>query len=42
MSKGSMTADDVRARLKKLGSPERAEMSRRYFKTGPGQYKEIR
>jgi 3-methyladenine DNA glycosylase AlkD len=35
-----MTADDVRVELRRLGSPARAEMSRRYFKTGPGQYGE--
>jgi 3-methyladenine DNA glycosylase AlkD len=35
-----MTANDVRVKLKSLGSPERAEMSKRYFKTGPGQYGE--
>src|SRR5256885_908187 len=35
-----MTANDVRAKLRSLGSPERAEMSKRYFKTGPGQYGE--
>jgi len=35
-----MTANDIRVKLKSLGSPERAEMSKRYFKTGPGQYGE--
>src|SRR5581483_10790854 len=35
-----MTANRVRAKLRSLGSPERAEMSKRYFKTGPGQYGE--
>ena len=35
-----MTANDVRAKLRSLGSPARAEMSKRYFKTGPGQYGE--
>jgi 3-methyladenine DNA glycosylase AlkD len=35
-----MTANDVRVKLKALGSPERAEASKRYFKTGPGQYGE--
>ena len=35
-----MTANDVRMKLRSLGSPERAEMSKRYFKTGPGQYGE--
>ena len=35
-----MTANDIRVKLKGLGSPERAEMSKRYFKTGPGQYGE--
>src|SRR5205085_9459376 len=38
--KKSMTVDDIRAKLKSLGSPQRAEMSKRYFKTGPGQYGE--
>jgi len=35
-----MTAKEVRMKLKSLGSPQRAEMSKRYFKTGPGQYGE--
>jgi 3-methyladenine DNA glycosylase AlkD len=35
-----MTANQIRAKLKRSGSPERAEMSKRYFKTGPGQYGE--
>jgi|ERR1700754_2634275 len=35
-----MTATTIRAKLKSLGNPERAEMSKRYFKTGPGQYGE--
>ena len=35
-----MTANDVRVKLRRLGSPERAEASKRYFKTGPGQYGE--
>ena len=35
-----MTANKIRAKLKNLGSPERAEGSKRYFKTGPGQYGE--
>jgi 3-methyladenine DNA glycosylase AlkD len=33
-----MTANDIRVKLRSLGSPERAEVSKRYFKTGPGQY----
>lgn len=35
-----MTATDVRVKLRALGNPERAEASKRYFKTGPGQYGE--
>lgn len=35
-----MTAKQIRVKLKRLGSPERAEVSKRYFKTGPGQYGE--
>jgi 3-methyladenine DNA glycosylase AlkD len=35
-----MTANEIRVKLKSLGSPERAEVSKRYFKTGPGQYGE--
>jgi 3-methyladenine DNA glycosylase AlkD len=35
-----MTANDIRVKLKSFGSPARAEMSKRYFKTGPGQYGE--
>jgi 3-methyladenine DNA glycosylase AlkD len=35
-----MTANDVRVKLRHLGSPARAEASKRYFKTGPGQYGE--
>ena len=35
-----MTADDIRTKLRSLGSPARAEVSKRYFKTGPGQYGE--
>src|SRR5436853_1811510 len=35
-----MTANEIRVKLKSFGSPERAEMSKRYFKTGPGQYGE--
>lgn len=35
-----MRADEIRVKLRKLGSPARAEMSKRYFKTGPGQYGE--
>jgi 3-methyladenine DNA glycosylase AlkD len=33
-----MTAHEIRARLQKLGNKERATASRRYFKTGPGEY----
>ncbi|MEN3332796.1 MAG: hypothetical protein V7641_2161 [Blastocatellia bacterium] len=35
-----MTANEIRVKLKSLGSPARAEVSKRYFKTGPGQYSE--
>jgi 3-methyladenine DNA glycosylase AlkD len=35
-----MTAKEIRVQLKSHGSPERAGMSKRYFKTGPGQYGE--
>jgi len=33
-------AQDIRKELRKLGSKERAEASKRYFKTGPGEYGE--
>ena len=35
-----MKARDVQKRLKKLGNPEHAAVSQRFFKTGPGQYGE--
>jgi len=35
-----MTANEILTRLEQLGSPERAEVSKRYFKTGPGEYGE--
>src|ERR1044071_5919630 len=35
-----MTANRIRAALKKLANKERAVVSQRYFKTGPGQYGE--
>ena len=31
---------EIRARLKKLGRKEKAKVSRRFFKTGPGEYGE--
>src|SRR5262245_18257873 len=36
----AMSANQIRVRLKKLGSPEGAEVVKRDFKTGPGQYAE--
>lgn len=33
-----MKAQDARKRLRKLGSKEKAEISLRFFKTGPGEY----
>ena len=33
-----MTAQDIQKRLKKLGNKERAAISQRFFKTGPGEY----
>jgi len=35
-----MAIDEIRTKLKKLGSKERAQASQRYFKTGPGEYGE--
>ena len=35
-----MNADDARTSLKEKSSPEVAAVSRRYFKTGPGEYAE--
>jgi hypothetical protein len=35
-----MTANDVQKKLRKLGSPARAEVSKRFFKTGKGEYGE--
>ncbi len=35
-----MTAQGVRKRLKQMASPEKAEILRGFFKTGPGQYGE--
>ena len=35
-----MTLSELRRRLRALADPEAAEVSQRYFKTGPGQYGE--
>ena len=35
-----MTADSLSKRLRKMGSKEQAAISRRFFKTGPGEYGE--
>lgn len=35
-----MTIDEIRTKLRKLGSKERAKVSQRFFKTGPGEYGE--
>lgn len=35
-----MKALDIIARIRQLGDPERARVSRRFFKTGPGEYGE--
>ena len=35
-----MKAQDIQKRLKKLGNPEHAAISQRFFKTGPGEYGE--
>jgi 3-methyladenine DNA glycosylase AlkD len=35
-----MKAQEIRKELRKLGSRERAEVSQRFFKTGPGEYGE--
>ncbi len=34
----NLKARDVQTRLKKLGNPEHAAISQRFFKTGPGEY----
>jgi 3-methyladenine DNA glycosylase AlkD len=36
----NLKARDVQTRLKKLGNPEHAAISQRFFKTGPGEYGE--
>jgi len=35
-----MAIDEIRTKLRKLGSKERAKVSQRFFKTGPGEYGE--
>ena len=35
-----MTTDEITKRLKKLGSTQQAAISRKFFKTGPGEYGE--
>jgi 3-methyladenine DNA glycosylase AlkD len=35
-----MIVQEIKSRMKKLGSKERAAISRKYFKTGPGEYAE--
>jgi 3-methyladenine DNA glycosylase AlkD len=35
-----MTTDEITKRLKKLGSKQQAAISRKFFKTGPGEYGE--
>ncbi len=35
-----MIAQDIQKRLKKIGNPEQAAISQRFFKTGPGEYGE--
>ena len=35
-----MAVDEIRRKLKRLGSKDRAEVSQRFFKTGPGEYGE--
>ena len=34
---GQAAFDEVQARLRALGNPERAEHSKRFFQTGPGE-----
>jgi hypothetical protein len=36
----AMTIQDIQKRLKKLGNKKHAAISRRFFKTGPGEYGE--
>jgi 3-methyladenine DNA glycosylase AlkD len=35
-----LSAKEIRKKIRTLGSPERAEVAQRYFKTGPGEYGE--
>ena len=35
-----MSLKEIKNKLQKLGNQERAEQSKRYFKTGPGEYGE--
>jgi 3-methyladenine DNA glycosylase AlkD len=40
LSKARLTIHEIRETIKALGNPQIAEVSQRFFKTGPGQYGE--